>query len=67
MLKAAYDSVKQLLHVHVVDNGKGIAPGERKRLFKAFSRVERTEAQNSEGLGMGLVICKHIVKNKSHS
>jgi len=28
-----------------------------------FSKIERTEEVNTEGIGIGLVICQHIVEN----
>ncbi len=42
----------------IADNGPGIPPENRKKLFQPFAKLSR----NSENLGMGLSICKHIVE-----
>jgi PAS domain S-box-containing protein len=46
-----------LLRIDVRDSGKGIAPGVVARIFEPFE-----QAENSEGLGLGLAICKNIVE-----
>jgi signal transduction histidine kinase len=46
-----------LLRIEVRDSGKGIPPGTLSRIFEPFEQVE-----NSEGLGLGLAICKNIVE-----
>ncbi len=43
----------------VEDNGIGIATVHHKRLFQPFSQLN----PRSEGLGLGLAICKHIVEH----
>lgn len=44
----------------VTDNGVGIAPEDRERVFKIFERLRTQE--NQPGTGMGLAICKRIVE-----
>ena len=46
-----------MLHVHVVDTGKGLRPDEIEKIFVLFGTLERTAAQNPDGIGMGLNIC----------
>ena len=58
----AFDSVKQELQVHVVDSGRGITETEMKNLFSMFGKLKRTAAQNSDGIGLGLTICKKLVE-----
>jgi signal transduction histidine kinase/ActR/RegA family two-component response regulator len=48
--------------VHVRDEGEGIAPRDRKRLFKKFSQVDSSTTRKVGGTGLGLVICKAIVE-----
>ena len=31
-------------------------------IFKMFGKLNRTASQNSEGLGMGLMICDTLIK-----
>ena len=45
--------------VRVIDNGIGIAPEDRVRVFETFERARATEY---EGTGLGLAICRHIVE-----
>ena len=45
--------------VRVIDNGIGIAPEDRGRVFETFERARATEY---EGTGLGLAICRHIVE-----
>ncbi len=46
-----------LLRVEIQDSGKGIASGVAARIFEPFEQGE-----SSEGLGLGLAICKSIVE-----
>lgn len=46
----------------MVDNGRGITSEEHDGLFKMFGKLRRTAEQNSEGIGMGLMICKQLVE-----
>jgi signal transduction histidine kinase len=45
--------------VRVIDNGVGIAPEDRARVFETFERARATEY---DGTGLGLAICRHIVE-----
>jgi signal transduction histidine kinase len=47
------------VRVRVSDNGVGIAPEDRGRVFETFQRARATEYQ---GTGLGLAICRHIVE-----
>ena len=57
----AFDTAESMLHVHVVDTGKGIREDEICKLFSLFGKLQRTSHMNSEGIGMGLMICKGLV------
>ncbi|XXF79388.1 ATP-binding protein [Myxococcaceae bacterium GXIMD 01537] len=46
----------------VEDNGMGIAPRERKRIFERFYRVDNLLTRKTEGSGLGLAIAKRIVE-----
>jgi signal transduction histidine kinase len=45
--------------VRIIDNGIGIAPEDRLRVFETFERARATEY---DGTGLGLAICRHIVE-----
>jgi signal transduction histidine kinase len=45
----------------IQDNGIGVPPEDRKKIFNIFQRTSSTEF--AEGSGVGLTICKRIVEN----
>lgn len=48
--------------LEVQDNGMGIAPRDRKRVFERFYRVDNLLTRKTEGSGLGLAIAKRIVE-----
>ena len=48
------------LAVTVTDNGTGIPPEDRERIFESFQQGRRG-AQSEEGTGLGLTLCRRIV------
>ena len=59
---AAYDADEEMLRVHIKDTGKGILQEDLPKLFSLFGKLKRTAKINSEGIGMGLMICQNLVK-----
>lgn len=57
-----YDPYTAKLTVDVRDTGVGIAPEDFPKLFTRFGKLHRTAVMNSEGIGLGLTIVKHIVE-----
>ena len=47
--------------VSVKDQGVGIAPKDQSKLFEPFQRLE-TMRQATQGVGLGLVVCKRLVE-----
>jgi signal transduction histidine kinase len=50
------------LRVSVSDEGIGIPPEQVGRLFQKFSRIDSVEAREIKGSGLGLWICREIVR-----
>jgi signal transduction histidine kinase len=48
--------------VEVVDNGPGVRPHDRKRIFERFYRGDDLLSRKTEGTGLGLAISKKIVE-----
>jgi signal transduction histidine kinase len=47
--------------ITVKDNGMGIAPGDRDKIFEPFFRSSQAVARAPSGVGLGLKIVKHIM------
>jgi signal transduction histidine kinase len=50
------------VHINVTDNGQGIAPGEKEKIFERFYRSQPAENRGEEGTGIGLSLVKEIVQ-----
>ncbi|MBE3015585.1 DUF4173 domain-containing protein [Microbispora sp. NEAU-D428] len=50
------------LEISVTDDGPGIPPAERARVFERFSRLDAGRAADAGGAGLGLAIAKEIVE-----
>jgi Na+/proline symporter/nitrogen-specific signal transduction histidine kinase len=53
-----------MVTVDVIDNGPGVAPGERDRIFERFQQggSGETLTNKPKGTGLGLAICREIVE-----
>ena len=50
------------VRISVVDQGQGMSPEFRRRLFTRFAQENRASEHGQAGTGLGLVICKSIVE-----
>jgi len=50
------------IEIRVVDEGPGIAPEDRKRIFERFERGKGAQSKQIRGSGIGLALVKHIAE-----
>jgi len=50
------------VRVTVSDNGAGVSPEDRPRIFERFQQVGNTLTNKPQGTGLGLAICRQIVE-----
>jgi len=55
------DSIDGRVSVAVDDDGPGVAPGDRKRIFERFVRLDESRTRSDGGFGLGLAIVAELV------
>lgn len=53
--------------IGVSDSGPGIPKKDQQRIFERFFRVERYRGKETGSTGLGLAICRHIIRNHGGS
>lgn len=51
----------QKMYIDVIDNGSGVPPAQREKIFEKYTRFTKTDLQNA-GTGLGLPICRGIME-----
>jgi PAS domain S-box-containing protein len=59
-ISGRYDSDQ--VYVAVTDQGIGIPPGERERIFDRFYRVDSALSRRTQGAGLGLYLVKSVIE-----
>lgn len=49
--------------MNVADQGPGIPPAERKKIFEKFYRIGSEQTRTAKGTGLGLYLCRKIAKD----
>lgn len=53
---------RNAVEVTVEDTGKGIPPEEQKMVFERFYKTDKSRGLDKKGMGLGLALCKSIMK-----
>ena len=48
--------------IKIIDNGVGITPENKGKIFMDFSKLEEHADKNPTGTGLGLSICKQLIE-----
>ncbi|KEO92047.1 histidine kinase [Erythrobacter longus] len=57
------EEANEQITVFVEDDGPGVDPANRSRLFTAFDRLGQQKKPNSEGTGLGLALSRSLVES----
>ena len=60
-LETRHDAANHVVRLVVSDDGPGVPPGERARVFRRFVRLDDARARADGGAGLGLAIVAEVV------
>jgi signal transduction histidine kinase len=53
-------AMREAVVIHIDDDGNGIAPAHRERIFDRFTRLDEARTRDNGGTGLGLAIARDI-------
>jgi len=61
-IQLAADTHDARVRLYVADEGPGVPPSERARIFEPYERLARDQTSERTGTGLGLAVVRHIVE-----
>lgn len=61
-IEISFEVQGKKLYIHFRDNGIGIDKSQRKKIFRKFYQVGKSEDMSARGSGLGLYLVEHIAK-----
>ena len=61
-VRVTLEAQARSVRVAIADEGLGIPPGERRRIFEKFYRLDPNMTRGIGGTGLGLYICRELVR-----
>jgi signal transduction histidine kinase len=61
-VRVTLGEVGEAVVLTVEDDGQGVPPGERQRIFERFARLDEARARDAGGAGLGLAIVRSVVQ-----
>jgi two-component system phosphate regulon sensor histidine kinase PhoR len=65
VIEIGLEGDNEVLHMRMTDNGIGIAPEYRNKIFEKFFRIPTGNMHNTKGYGLGLSYVAHVVQKHS--
>jgi signal transduction histidine kinase len=62
MVRIETENSEGMTRIAVQDNGPGIPPKERKRIFSPFYRIQNSLTEGVTGTGIGLAIARDLAR-----
>jgi signal transduction histidine kinase len=60
---SAHQRENKQIEIRVTDQGRGITDDQKEAIFARYKQLDKSDAKNERGIGLGLAICKAIVEN----